>query len=605
MKTTHENLLKIITSEGVLTREQADEVVFRLEKSPLGRAAAGKKNVKGVRGAEAQKPGPAGDDDLLGFVASLRLRSAKDKRQVIDEAELYQAVARSRDLPFQKIDPMRLDFDLVTRTIPRPFAARHLLVPLSLEDDVLTLATADPFDAEGLENISKSTGYRVSPVVATRSDVLKVITEFYGFKSSVVQAERDMVPTVGALSSLEQYVRLRPVKEMDATDTHVVNAVDYLFNYAFDQRASDIHLEPKRERATIRFRIDGVLHTIHSVPSVIHPAMTSRIKMLSRLDIAERRRPQDGRIKVSHQGRDFEMRVSTLPTAFGEKLVLRIFDPEVLLQDLSLLGFADDQFRQYREATAQPHGVVLITGPTGSGKTTTLYSTLDLLATEEMNVTTVEDPIEMVHESFNQVGVQSQIGMTFDQALRHILRQDPDIIMVGEIRDRETASNAIQAALTGHLVLSTLHTNDAPSAVTRMADMGVPHFLLGTTLLMAVAQRLVRRICPHCIEEYLPSREELASLGIRMRAEGARLRRGKGCAQCRLTGYQGRVAIFEMMRITPAVSQLIYRGEDHGVLLAAARREGMRTLRESGVEKVSRGITTIAEVLRVTMRDEE
>jgi general secretion pathway protein E len=564
-------------------------------------------------GVSRQERKHAGDDkaaaegadgeDFFGFITSLRLRSQEDRRRVVDEPELYKAVARGLDLPFQRIDPMRLDFDLVTKTLPRRFAARHFMVPVSLEEDVLTLATADPFDGEGLEDIAASTGYKIRPVVATRSDVLKIITEFYGFKSAVVKAEQDMTPSVGALSSLEQYVRLKSVKEMEATDQHVVNAVDFLFNYAFDQKASDIHLEPKRERSIIRFRIDGILHTIHSVPAMIHPAMASRIKMLSRLDIAERRRPQDGRIKVAHQGKDFEMRVSTLPTAFGEKVVLRIFDPEVLLQNLALLGFSQVQLKQYRHAVAQPHGVILVTGPTGSGKTTTLYSTLNLLATDERNVTTVEDPIEMIHESFNQVGVQPQIGLTFDQALRHLLRQDPDVIMVGEIRDEETASNAIQAALTGHLVLSTLHTNDAPTAVTRLVDMGVPHFLVGTTLLAVVAQRLVRRICNRCIEEYTPSQEELSALSIRPREEGMKLKRGKGCSHCRFTGYYGRTAIFELMQVSPKIRALIHGRATQDELLAAARGEKMRTLRESGLDKVSQGLTTIEEVLRVTMRD--
>jgi general secretion pathway protein E len=545
----------------------------------------------------------ADGEDFFGFITSLRLRSQEDRRRVIGEPELYKAVARGLDIPFQRIDPMRLDFDLVTKTLPRRFAARHFMVPIALEEDVLTLGTADPFDVQGLEDIAASTGYKVRPVVTTRSDVLKIITEFYGFKSAVVKAEQDMSPSVGALSSLEQYVRLKSVKEMEATDQHVVNAVDFLFNYAFDQKASDIHLEPKRERSIIRFRIDGVLHTIHSVPAMIHPAMTSRIKMLSRLDIAERRRPQDGRIKVAHQGRDFEMRVSTLPTAFGEKVVLRIFDPEVLLQDLALLGFSPVQLKQYRHAVAQPHGVILVTGPTGSGKTTTLYSSLNLLATDERNVTTVEDPIEMIHESFNQVGVQPQIGLTFDQSLRHLLRQDPDVIMVGEIRDAETASNAIQAALTGHLVLSTLHTNDAPTAVTRLVDMGVPPFLVGTTLLSVVAQRLVRSICNRCIEEYTPTQEELSALSIRPRKEGMKLKKGKGCSHCRFTGYYGRTAIFELMQVSPKIRALIHSHATQDELLAAARQEKMRTLRESGLDKVSQGLTTIEEVLRVTMRD--
>jgi general secretion pathway protein E len=600
VKTSPENLLQILARVGVLSADQAREIAQRW---PAHLRAKGRHRREDGRPGAPEDEQP--DPDLLEFIAGQRLRSPRDPRRPLGERELYEGLARGLGLPFQRIDPLRLDMDLVTRTIPRPFALRHLMVPLSLEDQVLTLATADPFNAEGLENIQRSTGCTVRPVVAAKSDINKIITEFYGFKSAVVKAEQGLAPPVGALSSLEQYVRLKSVKEMEATDQHIVNAVDFLFTYAFDQRASDIHVEPRRERARIRLRIDGLLHTIHRVPSVIHPALVSRIKMLSRLDIAERRRPQDGRIKVAHKGRDFEIRVSTLPTAFGEKVVMRIFDPEILLQDISQIGFTPEQLQTYQRLAAAPHGIILVTGPTGSGKTTTLYSTLSVLATEERNVTTVEDPIEMIHEDFNQVGVQPQVGLTFATTLRHILRQDPDIIMVGEIRDAETAENAIQAALTGHLVLSTLHTNDAPTAITRLADMGLPRYLVGSTILLVVAQRLVRRICPHCIEEYEPAPEELDSLDLPAAGRPARLRRGRGCAQCRLTGHHGRTGIFEMMAVTPGLRTLIHGGADQAAILAAARREGMRTLREAGVQKVLRGLTTVAEVLRVTMRDAE
>jgi general secretion pathway protein E len=603
MKTSDENLFAILVRAGTFSPEQARDLAARWAAHRRAKAA---RRPPAQRGAGA--PGTAADGekpegDLLEFLAGQRLRSAQDPRRGIGERELYEGVALGLGLPFQRVDPLRLDMDLVTATIPRPFAVRHLMVPVSLDNDVLTLATADPFDAEGLENLQRSCGYKLAPVVATRSELTKIITEFYGFKSSVDKAEQGMAPAVGALSSLEQYVRLKSVKEMEATDQHIVNAVDFLFTYAFDQRASDIHLEPRRERARIRFRIDGLLHTIHQVPNAIHPAMVSRLKMLSRMDIAERRRPQDGRIKVAHKGRDFEIRVSTLPTAFGEKVVMRIFDPEILLQDISQLGFTPEQLQTFQRLVGSPHGIVLVTGPTGSGKTTTLYSTLAVLATEERNVTTIEDPIEMIHEAFNQVGVQPQIGLTFATTLRHILRQDPDIIMVGEIRDGEAAENAIQAALTGHLVLSTLHTNDAPTAVTRLADMGIPRYLVGSTILLVVAQRLVRRICPHCVEEYEAPEDELASLELAAHPRPVRLRRGRGCPQCRFTGHHGRTGLFEMMPVTPGLRALINGGADQAAILATARKEGMRTLREAGIAKALRGLTTVAEVLRVTMRD--
>jgi len=602
MKTDAGNILGVLARAAVLTPEQVSDVRHRWEAHLRGTTGRRREEGKGA-GAPGATEGPRPELDLIEYLAGLRLRQGRDPRRLVGERELYEGLALGLGLPFQRIDPLRLDMDLVTRTIPRPFAVRNLMVPLALENDVLTLATADPFNDEGLETIQRSTGYQVRPVVATKSDITKIITEFFGFKTSVVKAEKGMAPAVGALSSLEQYVHLKSVKEMEATDQHIVNAVDFLFTYAFDQRASDIHLEPRRDRARIRLRIDGLLHTIHQVPHVIHPAMTSRIKMLSRLDIAERRRPQDGRIKVSHKGRDFEIRVSTLPTAFGEKVVMRIFDPEILLQDIAQLGFAPEQLQTYQRLATSPHGIILVTGPTGSGKTTTLYSTLSVLATDERNVTTIEDPIEMIHEAFNQVNVQPQVGLTFATTLRHILRQDPDIIMVGEIRDAETAENAIQAALTGHLVLSTLHTNDAPTAITRLADMGIPRYLVGSTILLVVAQRLVRRICPHCVEEYEAPPDEIASLGLPAAGRPVRLRRGRGCPQCRFTGHHGRIGIFELMEISPGLRSVISGDADQSAIFAAARREGMRTLRESGVQKVLRGVTTVAEVLRVTMRD--
>ncbi len=596
MHATNENLLAMLTEAGVLSETQAAEVAERL-------AAMARKPSKGRSPERAAGETEAEETELFDFILSLKLRSEKDHRKFIGERDLYQAVATRLKLPFQRIDPLKLDMDLVTRVVNRPYAMRHLIVPLSMEDGVLSLACADPFDAEVLESVARTAGCDVRPVVAPKSDIQKIINEFYGFKSSVVKAEKGMAPSpAAALSNLEQYVRLKSVKEMEATDQHIVNAVDFLFGYALDQRASDIHIEPRREKCRIRFRIDGVLHTIHQVPLVIHPAMVSRIKMLSRMDIAERRRPQDGRIKLAHKGGDFEIRVSTLPTAFGEKAVMRIFNPEILMQDLAQAGFEPEQHQAYRRLVSQPHGIILVTGPTGSGKTTTLYSTLAMLSTDERNVTTIEDPIEMIHEAFNQVNVMPQIGLTFANSLRHILRQDPDIIMVGEIRDQETAENAVQAALTGHLVLSTLHTNDAPTAVTRLADMSIPCYLIATTLLGAVAQRLIRKICPHCVEEYAPEAVELASLGIRAR-EGMRLRRGRGCSYCRQTGYLGRTAIFEIMPVSATLRDLISRGVDYGQLSATARKEGMRSLRESGIMKVARGVTTIEEILRVTMGD--
>jgi general secretion pathway protein E len=380
--------------------------------------------------------------------------------------------------------------------------------------------------------------------------------------------------------------------------------VDHLFTYGFDQRASDVHIEPKRDQTIVRLRIDGLLHTIYRIPKSVHPAILSRIKGLARLDLAEKRRPQDGRIKVERSGKEAEVRVSTVPVAFGEKAVLRILDPDILLQDLEGLGFSSADFIKYRKLIEVPNGIFLITGPTGSGKTTTLYSSLRFLVSERNNITTIEDPIEMVHEQFNQIAVKPQINLTFANILRHVLRQDPDIIMIGEMRDLETASNAVQSALTGHLVLSTLHTNDAPSAITRLIDLGVQPFLISSTLTGVVAQRLVRKICPHCEEAYRMRVADLAPLPLGKNPKSeVELKMGKGCLQCRNTGYLGRTGIFEVLPMSEKLGKLTNRKAPLADLQEAAAEEGMLTLQQSAVDKMLRGVTTFEEVVRVTMGD--
>jgi general secretion pathway protein E len=404
------------------------------------------------------------------------------------------------------------------------------------------------------------------------------------------------------LGNLEQLTRVQTGGEISSSDQHITNAVDHLFSYAFDQRASDVHIEPKREQGIVRLRIDGTLHTIYRIPKSVHPAILSRIKGLGRLDLAEKRRPQDGRIKVERNGKEAEIRLSTVPVAFGEKAVLRILDPDILLQDLEGLGFSSAELIKYRKLIGVPHGIVLITGPTGSGKSTTLYSSLRYLASEENNITTVEDPIEMVHEQFNQIAVQPQINLTFGNILRHILRQDPDIIMIGEMRDLETATNAVQAALTGHLVLSTLHTNDAPSAITRLIDLGVQPFLISSTIVGVVAQRLVRKICPHCVESCRVKVADLAPLAVKASPNRELdLKVGKGCRQCRNTGYLGRIGIFEVMPLDDRLRELTNKAIPLLDLQKAALASGMRTLQQSAIDKMLRGITTLEEVLRVTV----
>ena len=389
--------------------------------------------------------------------------------------------------------------------------------------------------------------------------------------------------------------------EIESSDQHIVNAVEFMLQHGYDTRASDIHIEPKREDCLIRFRIDGVLHDIQTVPKIVHKAVVSRIKTMSRLDIAEKRRPQDGRVKTQRGGKEIELRVSTLPVAFGEKLVLRIFDPEVLIQDLPSLGFYPDELDLFNNFITRPHGIILVTGPTGSGKTTTLYSALTAISTPELNITTIEDPIEMVSPAFNQTAVNIKAGVTFAAALRHILRQDPDIIMVGEIRDPETAQYSIQAALTGHLVFSTLHTNDAASSITRLIDLGLERYLVTSTLAGAMAQRLVRKVCPHCAEDRYLSGDEIKTLMLSV-APGKRIKvkSGAGCFECRGTGYLGRTGIFEVLAINDLVKQLILEGADAAKIKREAVTHGMRTLRQSALRKLAEGVTTYEEVMRAT-----
>ena len=531
--------------------------------------------------------------------ASLCFELPGEPGHPLTEDIITAAVAEHACLPFKKIDPLKLNPDVTTQILSRAFARRTVAVPIERADDRLTLAVADPYNIEVIENIERM-GYKVSRVIASKSDILKIITEFYGFRSSVTAAAKEMSSDVD-LGNLEQFVKMKSVSEIEATDKHVVNAVEFLFRSAFDQRASDIHIEPKREASEVRLRIDGMLHTIHKIPKAVHPAFVSRIKMLSRMDIAEKRRPQDGRIKTEYKSREVELRVSTMPTAFGEKVVIRIFDPDVLLQDLEEIGFDAREYELFRSFITRPYGIILVTGPTGSGKTTTLYSALKTVATPEVNVVTIEDPIEMVHDRFNQVAVQPQIGVTFASTLRTILRQDPDIIMVGEIRDLETAENAVQAALTGHLVFSTLHTNDSASSITRLMELGIPSYLLSSTVIGVMAQRLVRKICEHCeaTHDLLP--EEAEAVGLAWdKHRKITVKYGEGCPQCRGTGYKGRTGIFEVMEVNERIRAVLREKADAEMIARTAIADGMVTLREAAVSKMLKGETTFDEVIRVT-----
>ena len=590
---TTDILCDILLKKGAITLEQAKEIRLKQDHQRM--------KILKARGESVHRGRVFLEDEVsaIEMAASLDLPAAHAPGRVLTEDLITEIVAQHVGMPFRKIDPLKLNAEVITQILPRAFARKNYAVPISREENRLTIAVADPYNLEVEENIGRM-GYKVSRVLAPKGDIVKIITEFYGFRSSVSAAAKEITAEVD-LGNLEQFVKMKAVSEIEATDKHIVNAVEFLFRYAFDQRASDIHIEPKRDHAEVRLRIDGMLHSIHKVPKQVHPAFVSRIKMLSRMDIAEKRRPQDGRIKTEYKGREVEFRVSTMPVAFGEKVVLRIFDPDIILQDLEELGFAPREYELFRSFISRPHGIILVTGPTGSGKTTTLYSALKTIATPEVNVITIEDPIEMVHDRFNQVGIQPQIGVTFGSTLRTILRQDPDIIMVGEIRDLETAENAVQAALTGHLVFSTLHTNDAPSSITRLLDLGLPAYLIASTVIGIMAQRLVRRICRNCEHDYELLPEEAESVGLS--ADGRRpimVKYGEGCSQCRGTGYQGRTGIYEVLEVNENVRPLITDKADAEFIKRAAVTDGMVPLREAAVRKMINGETTFDEVIRVT-----
>ncbi len=543
----------------------------------------------------------AGTITIIDVIASLKIKRLDNPSLTLDEEYIYQMLAQAWQVPYKKIDPLKLDLNIVTSIIPHSFARRHLVLPLAINDGRLTVATPNPFNSELLEDIARASNLEVLAVVSSKKEIVKLIDEFFGFKRSIVAAEYQFSSPLVDLGNLEQYVRIAPDDELPSNDQHIVKAVNHLFTYALDQKSSDIHIEPKRDSSLVRMRIDGVLHTVYNIPKNVHTAIVSRIKNLSRMDMAEKRRPQDGRIKTGKEGEEVEVRVSILPTAFGEKIVMRIMDPDILFQDLEQLGFTPTDLIRFNGCIKVSNGIALVCGPTGSGKSTTLYSTLRYLHSPEINITTVEDPIEMIHEDFNQISVNPVVGINFGNILRNILRQDPDVIMIGEMRDLETAENAVQAALTGHLVLSTLHTNDAPTSVTRLIDLGVPPFLLQATLRGILAQRLVRKICGHCKEKYEIDTSELADMGLHVgrsgKIEGFR---GKGCQHCRGTGYKGRTGIHEVLPYTEAIKKITVEKTDLELLRSQAIKDGMITLRENAIKKFLSGVTTYQEVLRVT-----
>jgi general secretion pathway protein E len=540
----------------------------------------------------------------LTAVAQCKLISAQPPHRLMTLDVLSEWTAAKVGLPFTRIDPLKIDFTKVADVMSAGYAARFNILPLELSATTLVVATAEPFLLEWEAEIAKISRRKIELAIANPLDIAQYISQFFSLAKSIKSANKSNGQDLALRNNFEQLVELgKSNKQLDANDQHVVNIVDWLWQYAFEQRASDIHLEPKRDFASIRFRIDGVLHQVYQVPAVVMIAMTARIKLLGRMDVIEKRRPQDGRIKTrTNGGQEVELRLSTLPTAFGEKLVMRIFDPEVVVKTLPELGFPADDARRWDQLTARPHGIILVTGPTGSGKTTTLYTTLKALATSEVNVCTVEDPIEMVEAAFNQMQVQPGIDLSFADGVKALMRQDPDIIMVGEIRDLGTAEMAIQAALTGHLVLSTLHTNDAPSAVMRLLELGVPHYLLEATLIGVLAQRLVRTLCAHCKSPDGDLNDDVwHSIGGAWNIpKPIPIYRPIGCPECRQTGFRGRTGIYELLTVSEGFTKLIGDATDLQALRRQSVADGMKPLRIAGAMKVVDGTTTAEEVLKVT-----
>jgi general secretion pathway protein E len=538
----------------------------------------------------------------LTVIADQKWKDLRQPKKLLNLEALTQWLADKAGLPYLHIDPFKIDFAAVTKVMSSAYAERYKILPVAVNTREATIATSEPYVRDWEESLKQVLRLDIKRVIANPLDIQSYVVEFYNLARSVKGASEKDKGAYSEIANFEQLVQLGRSGKLDANDQHVVHICDWLFNFAFDQRASDIHLEPRREVSNVRFRIDGVLHQVYQIPTPVMGAMTSRIKVLGRMDVVEKRRPQDGRLKtVTPEGEEVELRLSTMPTVFGEKLVMRIFNPENLVKDYKELGFSEEDERKWSHMANQPHGIILVTGPTGSGKTTTLYSTLKQLAKPEVNVCSVEDPIEMVEPSFNQMQVQSGIGVDFASGIRTLMRQDPDIIMVGEIRDLETAEMAVQAALTGHLVLSTLHTNDAPSAVTRLLDIGVPSYLMQSVILGVMAQRLVRTLCLHCKErqELEDSAWELLTAPWKAPKPKGTTFLPKGCLECRMTGYMGRIGIYETLVMSPEIKSVILPETDLAALQDRAYKDGMKPLRISGAMKIAAGMTTIDEIMKV------
>jgi general secretion pathway protein E len=578
-------LLTALVSDGKLTEKDAEQA----------------RNLA-INIKHSKKPVPP-----LAWIAGLRLPSAPPPHQLLTIEPLTEWFAEHVGLPYLRIDPLKIDVDAVGGVISKAYASRYMILPVYLDNEKAIFATAEPYSLEWESELHHVLGLTIEHVIANPLDIARYIDEFFSLSQSMRKAKKSNSGHGASIDAVEALVELGRTGKLDANDRHVVSIVDWLLQYAFDQRASDIHLEPRRKTANIRFRIDGILHSVYEMPTTIMIAVISRIKALGRMDVVDRRRPQDGRVKTkTPNDQEVELRLSTMPTAFGEKMVLRIFDPEVLVRSLSELGFSKSDARNWKEMTSQPHGIILVTGPTGSGKTTTLYSTLKQLAKPEINLCTIEDPIEMVEPLFNQMQVLPSIGLDFATGIRTLMRQDPDIIMIGEIRDLETAQMAIQASLTGHLVFSTLHTNDASSAVTRLMDIGVPPYLIRSSVIGVIAQRLIRTLCPHCKKEVQETEESWAQITHPWKlAPPTKTYQPVGCVECRQTGYMGRMGIYEMLMMTEKLRSLI----DDDCSIEKIRKQGikqnMEPLRISGARKVHSGLTSMEEILRVAPPTED
>jgi general secretion pathway protein E len=570
------NLVEWLSDDGVISTEEARRTVARCSQAE-----------------SAQHP--------LVRLAAVSMARVSDGKP-LDIETLTQWLAVRAGLDYLRIDPLKVDVGKVADTMSAGYAERHRVLPVQVTTAEVVVATAEPFLTDWVDEVERQSRRTVRRVVANPQDIHRYTAEFFALAKSVRAAQKAGGNAGGA--SFEQLVELgKSNKQLDANDQGVVQVVDWLWNYAFDQRASDIHLEPRREQGVIRFRIDGILHPVYQMPLGVLNAMTARIKLLGRMDVVEKRRPQDGRIKTRNpRGDEVEMRLSTLPTAFGEKMVMRIFDPDTAVKDLDALGFSQHDAQRWEALVKRPHGIILVTGPTGSGKTTTLYSTLKRIATEEVNVSTVEDPIEMIEPSFNQTQVQTQIDFGFADGLRALMRQDPDIIMVGEIRDLETAEMAVQAALTGHLVFSTLHTNDAPSAITRLMELGVPAYLLNATMLGVLAQRLVRTLCKQCRQpDEAASRDSLDTVVRPWKITGSyQPYKPVGCVDCRMTGFLGRMGLYELLTVSESFKAKMMAEPSIDALRKQAVADGMRPLRLAGALRIAEGLTTLEEVLTAT-----